>query len=164
MAPDGVGVVRVSSSIDRSVDCEVYPEDNEAVVTVSRGISVDTLFDTDGELRLWEDYAGWSGFLRDDDAFWRVNYQSERDEFLSKELVDAEAVAGAVADHSGSRRKPTPSGWVADSTTRWCVVLPRVRGERGAHGLQRLRPLPTRPTPDTDCVVSRHAQYTREGV
>jgi hypothetical protein len=65
VAPDGDGVVAVSSSIDRSVDCEVHPQDNEAVVTVSNEIEVDELF-IDGQLRLWEDHVGWSGFLRDD--------------------------------------------------------------------------------------------------
>ncbi len=120
MAPDGVGVVCVSSSIDRSVDCEIHPEDNEATVTVSREISVEDLFNDDGELRLWEDYAGWNGYFRDDDGLWEVNCQSENDEFLTerddlgprkvrpsddddrflkKEPADAEAVAEAVADH-----------------------------------------------------------------
>lgn len=65
-------------------------------------VEVDDLFrDVDGveRLELWSDDAGWSGIELRDGEFWRVNYSSRDDEYISEKQVGREAVIERVRDH-----------------------------------------------------------------
>jgi len=65
-------------------------------------IQVDDLF-VDGELRLWEDDAGWSGYVREEigDAvvYHRVNTRFDEDRWIDRVVVGEQAVREAVRQH-----------------------------------------------------------------
>ncbi|RAW44051.1 hypothetical protein DQW50_16485 [Halorubrum sp. 48-1-W] len=92
-------------SVDHQTDLEVDLEDNRAVATVveRRTIEIDDLFDDAGELRLWEDDAGWNGYVRelvDDEArYYAVNTRFDEDEWISKIRCGERAVREAVREH-----------------------------------------------------------------
>ena len=56
----------------RELDVDVDLEENVATATVTEEISIEDLF-VDDTLVLWEDGAGWSGFLLEDGAYYFVN-------------------------------------------------------------------------------------------
>lgn len=91
-------------SVDREVDLEVDLEENrlEGTVTERVEFSIEDLF-RDGELRLWEDSDGWSGYIReetdDDVAFYHVNTHHDEDDWLRKVRVGEQAVRDAVRRH-----------------------------------------------------------------
>lgn len=91
----------VHVSTDRSVDLEVDLEENAAtgVIVERREVSVDELFDQNGELRLWQDDVGWSGYVLEDGTFYRVNTRFDEDCWLNKFVVGEQAVRDAVAKH-----------------------------------------------------------------
>lgn len=73
-------------------ELDVDLEDNR--VHASLSLDLDELFNTDGELRLWEDDEDWSGFLREDGAFWYVD--TTRPDFVRKVRVGERAVLLAI--------------------------------------------------------------------
>lgn len=72
---------------------------NAAEITVveTRQLPVRDLF-RDGELRLWEDSAGWSGYRLEDGEFWEVNVRHDG-EVLRRDRVDESVVVEAIAEH-----------------------------------------------------------------
>ncbi len=87
-----------------SVDVELDGSGNRAraVVVERREVEVDELFQ-DGELRLWEDSDGWSGYLREERedgvAYYRVNGRHDTDSWIDHIRVGERAVADAVRQH-----------------------------------------------------------------
>lgn len=75
---------------------EIDLEENH--LTASLTIDVGELFDENGELRLWEDDDGWSGYVREDAAYYYVNTWVPEDDFLSKVIVGERAVRCAVQE------------------------------------------------------------------
>jgi hypothetical protein len=88
----------MSTSHDISVD--VDPGENAAEIRFVevREQPVRNLFQDD-ELRLWEDEAGWSGYVIDDGDLYEVNTHHDADGWIRKDHVDPETVAGAIAQH-----------------------------------------------------------------
>lgn len=82
-------------------DVEVDPDENAAdiVVVKLREAPVRDLFDGRGELRLWEDAEGWSGYQLDDGGIYEVNTLHDADEPLTERQVDAEYVEQSIAEH-----------------------------------------------------------------
>jgi hypothetical protein len=92
-------------SVDHPIDVQVDLDDDgsaRAVVTERRELEIDDLF-RDGELRLWEDEAGWSGYVREeiDDAtvYYRVNTRFDEDRWIDRTIVGEQAVREAVRQH-----------------------------------------------------------------
>ena len=87
-----------------SVDVELDGADNRvrAVVVERRQVEVDELFQ-DGELRLWEDSEGWTGYVREerDDgvAYYRVNRRHTAGSWIEHIRVGEGAVRDAVRQH-----------------------------------------------------------------
>jgi hypothetical protein len=87
-----------------SVDVNLSPDDNtvRAVVVERRELEIDELF-RDGELRLWEDAEGWTGYVREerDDgvAYFRVNRRHSSGSWIEHIRVGEGAVRDAVRQH-----------------------------------------------------------------
>jgi hypothetical protein len=88
-----------------SVDVDLNADENRlrAVVVERRELEVDDLFQ-DGELRLWEDGAGWKGYLREetddgDVAYYRVNTRHDQESWIDHMRVGEQAVREAVRQH-----------------------------------------------------------------
>ena len=94
-------------SVDRQTDLEIDHDDNRAVATVVEKrkieIEIGDLFNDNGELRLWEDPAGWSGYVREvvngEARFYSVNTRFDEDEWISKLRCGERAVREAVRNH-----------------------------------------------------------------
>jgi hypothetical protein len=92
----------VDDPVDVQVDLDEESNSLRAVVTERREVEVDDLFQ-DGELRLWEDDDGWSGFTRevvDGDVRYRsVNTIHGADTWIDQVVVGKRAVQDAVRQH-----------------------------------------------------------------
>jgi hypothetical protein len=92
----------VENPLDVRVDLDADDNSIRAVVTERREIEVDDLF-VDGELRLWEDDLGWTGYVREeiDDAtvYYRVNRRSDEDRWIDRVICGRQAVREAVRQH-----------------------------------------------------------------
>lgn len=93
-------MVRLSTGPSVDVELDVDLENNalEATVTLTEEISIQDLF-VDGELRLWEDEAGWDGYLLEDGAYYAVNTRHDSDDWTSKMRVGERAVRLAIQQH-----------------------------------------------------------------
>lgn len=91
----------MSSNIDRRTRVHVSLDDNSATIEVTKSRGVPELFNDDGELRLWEDDSGWSGYVHDiheNGRFYRVNCLSDGTQ-MERHPVTEEEVVQAVQDH-----------------------------------------------------------------
>ena len=89
------------SSVERDVDVSLDEDENAGVATITerREIRIDDLF-ANGELRLWEDDHGWSGFLLEDGVYYDVNYGTHaRVPWLRKVRVGEKAVREGIRQH-----------------------------------------------------------------
>ncbi|MFB6118615.1 hypothetical protein [Halosegnis sp.] len=93
------------SSVERDVDVVIDDVDNRAVATVveRREYELDELFQDD-ELRLWEDDAGWNGFIREEQAdgtvaYYSVNTRHDEDSWVRKVRCGKEAVRNGIQKH-----------------------------------------------------------------
>ncbi len=104
-------------SVDHDVDVALDPDQNTAQITCVevRELPVRDLFRSN-ELRLWEDAAGWSGYLLEDDQFYKVNTHHDTDSWLTKRPVDVETVAEAIADHVEDPDAGKPGEFVRGAT------------------------------------------------
>jgi hypothetical protein len=94
----------VEDPIDVQVDLDADDNSLRATVTERREIEIDDLFDEDGELRLWEDEVGWSGYVREeieDDVviYHHVNTRFDEDRWIDRVVVGEQAVREAVRQH-----------------------------------------------------------------
>lgn len=80
----------------RETEVNVDLEDGEVEVTVAESFT--DLF-REGELRLWEDSTGWSGYLREDGQFYRVNQRKDTREPIQKVPADPADVVESIEDH-----------------------------------------------------------------
>jgi hypothetical protein len=92
-------------SVDHPLDVQVDLDEDgsaRAVVTERRELEIDDLF-RDGRLVLWEDDAGWSGYVREqiDDAtvYYRVNTRYDEERWIDRTIVGERAVREAVRQH-----------------------------------------------------------------
>jgi len=94
-------------SVEHPLDVRVNLDDNgsaRAIVTERRVLEIDDLFDEDGELRLWEDGDGWTGYTReviDDDVvvYHRINTYHEGERWIDRVICGPHAVREAVRQH-----------------------------------------------------------------
>jgi hypothetical protein len=88
-------------SAERDIEGRANLDENAATVTETREVS--ELFNDDGELRLWEDDAGWNGYLREEAdegiAYYVVNTRHDTDDWMRKVRVGRQAVLDAVQKH-----------------------------------------------------------------
>jgi hypothetical protein len=85
----------------RSTEVDVDLEANEMEVVVTETITFSDFFDEEGELRLWQDSGGWSGILREDGAYFRVNVTDDGEVIAKDEISEAdviESIRGHVED------------------------------------------------------------------
>ncbi|MUW15406.1 hypothetical protein GJ633_12695 [Halorubrum sp. CBA1125] len=82
----------------RSTEVDVDLEEEEIEVVVKETTTFSDFFNEDNELRLWQDNGGWSGVLREDGAFWRVNVMDDG-EIIAKDPMSAEDVVESIRDH-----------------------------------------------------------------
>jgi hypothetical protein len=82
----------------RELDVDVDLEENVATATVTEEISIGDLF-VDGQLRLWEDGAGWSGFLLEDGTYYFVNTRHDEERWIDRMRVGEQAVRDAIEEH-----------------------------------------------------------------
>lgn len=87
-----------SQSVDVELDVDLDDNALEVRVTRTEEISIPDLF-IDGELRLWEDESGWSGYLLEDGEFYAVNTRRDREDWTRKMRVGERAVRLAVEQH-----------------------------------------------------------------
>jgi hypothetical protein len=93
------------SSVDRRIDVDLDTDENAAVAVVEerREVEIDELFDENDELRLWQDSAGWSGYLREvvdgETRYYSVNTRFDEDEWISKIRCGEKAVHEAIRKH-----------------------------------------------------------------
>ena len=94
-------------SVDIDVDVEIERNVASAIVTKRQLVEIDELF-TDGELRLWQDRAGWNGYVRevtaDEVRFYEVNTRFDDDSWISKVRCGEQAVHDAIRNHIEDRR------------------------------------------------------------
>ena len=92
----------VGDPLDVQVDLDHDQNRCRAVVVERRELEIDDLF-VDGELRLWEDGAGWSGYVREeiDDAtvYYRVNTRFDEEWWIDRTIVGEQAVRESVRQH-----------------------------------------------------------------
>jgi hypothetical protein len=90
-------------SADREVIVEADFDDNTAIATITATVEISELFNDAGELRLWQDDAGWNGYLRDQDddepRFYHVNTRHDEEHWIRKVRVGEDAVRNAVIEH-----------------------------------------------------------------
>jgi len=88
---------------EREIDVDLNGDGAVATVVEKRTIEIGDLFNDDGELRLWEDSAGWSGYVREvvdgEVRFYSVNTRFDEDEWISKLRCGEQAVREAVRNH-----------------------------------------------------------------
>ena len=93
-------------SVDIDVDVEIERNVASAIVTKRQLVEIDELF-TDGELRLWQDRAGWNGYVRevidDEVRFYEVNTRFDDDSWISKVRCGEQAVHDAIRNHIEDR-------------------------------------------------------------
>ena len=93
-------------SVDIDVDVEIERNVASAIVTKRQLVEIDELF-TDGELRLWQDRAGWNGYVcevTDDEVrFYEVNTRFDDDSWISKVQCEEQAVHDAIQNHIEDR-------------------------------------------------------------
>jgi len=93
-------------SVDIEVDVELERNVASAIVTKRQLVEIDDLF-TDGELRLWQDRAGWNGYVRevidDEVRFYEVNTRFDDDSWISKVQCEEQAVHDAIQNHIEDR-------------------------------------------------------------
>lgn len=94
------------STVERDVEIVLDDERNAGLARIveRREIRIGQLFQ-DGELRLWEDSMGWSGFLREDSddgpVYYSVNRLEDgpRAEWLRKTRCGEQAVRNGIKEH-----------------------------------------------------------------
>ena len=93
-------------SVDIEVDVELERNVASAIVTKRQLVEIDDLF-TDGELRLWQDRAGWNGYVREvidgEVRFYEVNTRFDDDSWISKVRCREQAVHDAIRKHIEDR-------------------------------------------------------------
>ena len=93
-------------SVDIDVDVEIERNVASAIVTKRQLVEIDELF-TDGELRLWQDRAGWNGYVREvidnEVRFYEVNTRFDDDSWISKVRCGEQAVHDAIRNHIEDR-------------------------------------------------------------
>ncbi|QGX95012.1 hypothetical protein EI982_09515 [Haloplanus rallus] len=91
----------VEDPVDVRVDLDADDNSVRAVVTKRRELEIDDLF-VDGELRLWEDDLGWTGYVREEidevTLYYRVNNRHD-DRWSDHVVVGEQAVREAVRQH-----------------------------------------------------------------
>jgi hypothetical protein len=97
------------SSVERQIDVDLDADGNvlNAVVEERRELEVSELFNENGELRLWQDRAGWNGYVREvtdeETQFFAVNTRFDDDSWISKVRCGEQAVHDAIRKHIEDR-------------------------------------------------------------
>lgn len=95
------------SSVERQIDVDADENAARAVVEERRELEIAELFNANGELRLWQDDAGWNGYVREDadgeTAYFAVNTRFDEDEWISKIRCGERAVHDAIRSHIKDR-------------------------------------------------------------
>ena len=97
------------SSVDRQIDVDLDTDENAAfaVVEERREVEIGELFNANDELRLWQDSAGWNGYVREvvdgETRYYSVNTRFDEDEWISKIRCGERAVHDAIRKHIEDR-------------------------------------------------------------
>lgn len=97
------------SVVERQIDVDLDADGNvvSAVVEERRELEIDELFNENGELRLWQDDAGWNGYIREvvdgETRFYAVNTRFDEDVWISKIRCGEGAVHDAILKHIEDR-------------------------------------------------------------
>ena len=97
------------SSMERQINVDLDADGNllSTVVEERREFEVGELFNENGELRLWQDRAGWSGYVREvtdtEVRFYEVNTLFDDDSWISKVRCEEQAVHDAIRKHIEDR-------------------------------------------------------------
>ena len=97
------------SSVERQIDIDLDADQNaaRAVVEERRELEISELFNSNDELRLWQDSAGWNGYVREEvdgeTAYFAVNTRFDEDEWISKIRCGERAVHDAIRKHIEDR-------------------------------------------------------------
>ena len=97
------------SSVDRQIDVDLDTDKNAAVAVVEERhrLKIGELFNPNDELRLWQDTAGWSGYIREtvdgEVRFYAVNTRFDEDAWISKIRCGEKAVHDAIRRHIEDR-------------------------------------------------------------
>ncbi|MUW13853.1 hypothetical protein GJ633_03615 [Halorubrum sp. CBA1125] len=96
------------SSVKRQIDVDLDADGNAVeAVRERRELKISELFNADGELRLWQDTAGWSGYKREevdgDVRYYSVNTRFDENEWISKIRCGEKAVHDAICQHTEDR-------------------------------------------------------------
>ncbi|TKX79002.1 hypothetical protein EXE53_18245 [Halorubrum sp. SD626R] len=83
---------------ERSTETNVDLDDEEIEVVQTEVRTFSGLFDEDGELPFWRDNSGWSGFLREDGTYYRVNVLADGEIDTKHEVPEADVVE-SIRDH-----------------------------------------------------------------
>ncbi|WP_435074947.1 hypothetical protein [Halorubrum sp. HHNYT27] len=83
---------------DRETETNVDLGEEEIEVVQTERRTFSGLFDEDGELPFWCDNCGWSGYLREDGAYYRVNVMADG-EIVEKAEVQESDVVESICDH-----------------------------------------------------------------
>jgi len=96
----------MSSHPERTItDVELAGDDDAVAVRITQQFQIPQLFNANGELRLWEDDAGWSGYLRreadGEPAYYEVNTRHDyaASEWIFKMRVNEGDVRDAIREH-----------------------------------------------------------------
>ena len=97
------------SSVERQIDVDLDADENaaQAVFEERRELKISELFNSNGELRLWQDGHGWEGYIREvvdgEPRYYAVNSHFNEDEWISKIRCGERAVHDAIRLHIENR-------------------------------------------------------------
>ena len=98
----GGSPMSVESQTDTETETDIDLDGNSARITTveTRTQTVDDLFEN-GELILWSDGFGWSGFEREDGEFYDCNFMrdGENSQYLTRERISEERVIEKIERH-----------------------------------------------------------------
>jgi len=84
---------------ERRTEVTVDPGEGVSVQIVEE-FNYSGIFNDDGELRLWQDNAGWSGYEVDDDGqVYRVNFNRLEDGYAEHVEVTVDDLRESIEDH-----------------------------------------------------------------
>lgn len=117
------------NSVDRQIDVDL--DDHKAARRVfeeRRELKISEPFNSNGDLRLWQDSAGWNGSFREvvdgGSRYFSVNTRFDEDEWISKIRCGEQAVHDAIRSHIEDRRVCGVDNFVKRRSPPWASKLP----------------------------------------
>ena len=83
---------------EKSTEVDVDLEEEEIEVVVKETTTFSDFFNEDNELRFWKDSGGWTGILREDGMFYRVNVLADGT-IVDKDELSPQGVVESIRNH-----------------------------------------------------------------